>query len=150
MKNITSIIWMLIITLTGMTTNSAFSQIDQGRGNLQERIDAQRVAFITEKVNLTPEEAQVFWPLYNRYRNQLEGLRAARTPDKDLIDMTDAEATAYIDEMLRLEQEETALKVSFVQDLKPVLSSRKILRYYRAEKMFKEKLLEALQRRRNR
>ena len=88
MKNITSIIWMLIITLTGMTTNSAFSQIDQGRGNLQERIDAQRVAFITEKVNLTPEEAQVFWPLYNRYRNQLEGLRAARTPDKDLIDMT--------------------------------------------------------------
>ncbi|MCB0665633.1 MAG: hypothetical protein KDC80_07420, partial [Saprospiraceae bacterium] len=32
---------------------------------VQERIEAQRVAFITQRVNLSPEEAQQFWPIYN-------------------------------------------------------------------------------------
>ncbi|HPQ59614.1 MAG TPA: hypothetical protein PK499_13120, partial [Flavobacteriales bacterium] len=41
---------------------------------LQE-IKAQKSAYLTQKMGLTPEEAQQFWPLYNEYDGKLEALR---------------------------------------------------------------------------
>ena len=36
-----------------------------------DKVDAQRVSFITDKVKRTPAEAQSFWPLYNEYNDKL-------------------------------------------------------------------------------
>lgn len=37
-----------------------------GQPNRHERIKAEKIAFITDELNLTPEEAQIFWPVYNQ------------------------------------------------------------------------------------
>ena len=42
-----------------------------------ERIEATRIAFITERLNLSSKEATVFWPVYNEFSNQLKKIRQA-------------------------------------------------------------------------
>jgi hypothetical protein len=39
-----------------------------------EKIQALKIAFITNKLQLTPEEAQKFWPVYNQYDNEIRSL----------------------------------------------------------------------------
>lgn len=44
--------------------------VSNGQDPTQEKADhikAQKIAFFTEKLSLTPEEAQRFWPVYNLY-----------------------------------------------------------------------------------
>ena len=41
----------------------------------QEKIKAARIAFITERLGLTPEEAEKFWPVYREFSNKRTGLK---------------------------------------------------------------------------
>ncbi len=115
---------------------------------LEERIETQRIAFITDKVNLTREEAQKFWPIYNDYRDHAKQLRERKVPSKSLIDMDDDEALEHIEKQLAIEREELQLKEELMQDLKTVISPRKILRFINAERKFKERLLQMMNQRR--
>jgi len=47
-----------------------------------ERIKALKVAFITQALNLTSEEAQKFWPVYNAYDQEIKKARQAVTDDQ--------------------------------------------------------------------
>ena len=53
------------------------AQAPSQKGNhqqMKERLQAEHIAFLTEKLELTPEEAQVFWPVYNKAKaEQKEG-----------------------------------------------------------------------------
>ena len=40
-----------------------------------ERIHAVKIALITERVNLSPAQAESFWPVYNKYDNEARTLR---------------------------------------------------------------------------
>ena len=51
-----------------------------GGGGGAQQLQAQRIAFLTERMNLTPDEAQQFWPLYNQFNENLKQLRP-RTSD---------------------------------------------------------------------
>ena len=47
----------------------------QPKDKIRERIKAQRVAFITDRLSLTPDEAQKFWPIYNQFTDEFEGVK---------------------------------------------------------------------------
>jgi hypothetical protein len=116
---------------------------------VEERIEAQRIAFITQRVNLTPQEAQAFWPLYNEYREKEKQIRSDRVDRNDVMDMDEAEAEAYVNKILESEQQELDLKRLYTEKLKSVISAKKIIRFYAAERMFKERLLQAMNQRKN-
>ena len=46
----------------------------QGNGNKGDKIEALRIAFISQQLNLTPQEAQKFWPVYNQFRGDMKTL----------------------------------------------------------------------------
>ena len=46
------------------------------------RIQAYKIAFLTRKLNLTPEEAQRFWPIYNKYEDELRNARIENRQNK--------------------------------------------------------------------
>lgn len=50
-----------------------------------EKIQALKVAFITQKLNLTSAEAEKFWPVYNQYENELRTVRISNR-NGDVID----------------------------------------------------------------
>jgi len=39
------------------------------------RLEALKIGYITKKLNLTPEEAQKFWPVYNQYATEIKKVR---------------------------------------------------------------------------
>ncbi|MDQ6757613.1 MAG: hypothetical protein M3004_11835 [Bacteroidota bacterium] len=58
---------VLIITIF---FNFSFSYA-QNEGPKGEKIQALKIAFITQKLNLTADEAQKFWPVYNQYEKEV-------------------------------------------------------------------------------
>jgi hypothetical protein len=40
-----------------------------------ERLYALKIAYITKRLDLNPEEAQKFWPIYNQYSDELMQVR---------------------------------------------------------------------------
>ena len=124
------------------------------RGQQQERIKALKTAHITNALDLTPDEAQKFWPLYNANEEKIETLRKTeRTEARKMMtggfdNMTDEQANQLLDRMMALKQQELNLNKELVGSLKGVLSPKKILKLHRAEEAFKRKLLDEIRSRR--
>ena len=68
---------------------SAFSQIQrpgnpEARATELKKIQAMEMAFITKELNLSPEEAQKFWPVFNQYRNELRSIATEKRSNDHL------------------------------------------------------------------
>ena len=123
---------------------------DNISSDMSEKIKSQRVAFITDKLQLTPAEAQSFWPLYNQYKEQEKGLKKEYRLKKRIANMSDQEIEAYIMKGFELEKQKIALKKEFFYKLKEVLPVRKIGMLQPAEKAFKRKVLNSIKKRKRR
>ncbi len=117
---------------------------------LEDRMETQRIAFITERVDLTPEEAQAFWPIYNAFRKQEKTIRQEKEPAKRPLNMDDQEAAEFVQVLVRTERKLLDLREAFISDISEVLSAKKVLRFHAAERQFKERLLRAIYKKQNR
>ena len=64
-----SILLIIFIFLAGIT--SSIKAQDFNKGNRTEKVQALKIAFITQKLELTSDQAQKFWPVYNRYETEI-------------------------------------------------------------------------------
>ena len=106
----------------------------------REKIEAQRIGFITQKLSLSPEEATKFWPIYNQYKDALIDMRDDMERP-DLMNITDEEATSIIEKHLQQEQKRLELKKKLFVDLHNVITPRKIIMLQVAEREFNRELL---------
>ncbi len=103
-----------------------------------DKVDAQRVSFITDKVKLTTTEAQSFWPLYNEYNDKVKSLRKnfrsnyAKTEDFN----SDKEAEDFLNAEINLKQGEVDLKKEYTEKFKKVLGVKKTAMLRKAEEEF--------------
>lgn len=140
MKNSLKIGLVLLIVLF-----STFS-FAQDRSK-REKIKTLKVAFITERLNLSTNEAQSFWPLYNDYEEKRESLRhrqwtEVRSKVKENGDLSEKEAQELLGKHIELEKEEDALKTEFVENISKVISAKKTLLLLRSEEEFKRQLIK--------
>ena len=110
-----------------------------------ERIEALRVAFITNKLSLTSGESERFWPIYNVYRTALTDIRKQSNADMNLEAMSDAEAERAIQSSIDRMEKELNLFKSLARDLKPILPARKIALLSKVERNFNEELIRKSQ-----
>lgn len=120
-----------------------------GQQSRHEDIDAMKIAFITQQLSLTPEEAQQFWPVYNQYNEKIQALRKRRMDQykqtKENIDkMTDKEVEQAIDNDLVSRQQELDLRKEYEVKFKSILPIKKVAKLYQAEEQFKRVLLNKL------
>lgn len=117
-----------------------------------EKIKAWKTAYITEKLALTPAEAEKFWPVYNKYDEKFHELRKQERDEilkklrGGLDNLTDAEANELIDKNLSLEANELELRKQKTTELRRVLSPKKIIILKKAETDFKRALLDRYRR----
>jgi len=117
----------------------------------KERLEAQRVAFITNRLNLTPQEAQSFWPVYNQYKQDERALKKTIKRPGPLKDRSDSEIAEYLDQLINVEEKQVALRRKYLSELKEVISVRKIAKLINAEKAFTKMVVDRLnERRKNR
>src|ERR1700754_640301 len=95
-----------------------------------ERIDALKIAFITEKLDLTSKEASGFWPVYNEYSAELKKIKK-KSHDaiklyKAKTSPTDQESDKFLTDQLTCKQQETDLLKKYVPEFKKVLPTAKV------------------------
>jgi hypothetical protein len=110
-----------------------------------ERIEALRIAFITNRLNLTTAESEKFWPIYNVYRKEIVEIRRQANIDSNLEAMSDAEAERAIQASIERLEKELVLFKNLARDLKPVLPARKIALLSKVERNFNEELIRKSQ-----
>jgi ADP-dependent phosphofructokinase/glucokinase len=137
-----------IILFFAMLACMSLSYAQQGSERREERIKAFRVAIFTEKLNLTSEEAQTFWPVYNEFIDRRDALMEQFKPAKRIDDMSDSELEAQIARHFERQQKELDLEREMVAKLRKTMPLRKVARVPNAEREFREALFKKLQERR--
>jgi hypothetical protein len=133
----------------------AFSQEQQERPKPDPRherfakIQAMKIAYITQELNLTPGEAEKFWPLYNEFeakRNKIMNGVIKGTPHEmpDLGNMSDEEVNEMILNKFKEERAMVDLQEEYFVKYKEVLPVKKVARYYEAEKRFRSRLIQGI------
>jgi len=115
----------------------------------KEQIKALKVAFITNELALTSDEAIKFWPLFNAFEEKQQEIKKQklkgylkRVDDGSFDNLSEKEATTMLAQMESTEDELYQLKKKFISNLKGVISPIKILKLKKAEENFNRKLLQ--------
>lgn len=144
-------VMILIITLPLVN----YAQNGARKSILKEKIEAQKIAYITNKLELTSVEAQQFWPVYNEFSDKndelLKAFRKNNIEDRDvnIETITDKEALEMADDQIIQAQKILDLRKKYHAEFKRVLPAKKLLKLYQAERDFKKFLLKEIKDRRD-
>ena len=111
----------------------------------EEKIEPLRIAFLTKYLELTSEEAQKFWPVYNKMRDEIKVVMDADKALKDgksINDMNDEELNTFINSHFENDQKMLDIKKKYAEEFKKVLSLRKVALLADAENEFKRQMIQ--------
>ena len=140
MKKNILFIWILFCGLNNLEAQN---------NDKHENFRAYKIAYITQQLDLSPTEAEKFWPLYNEFGKQFYQLKVIQTRDMKrkikenggIDNLSEVEANEYVTKLLDSEKEIVKLKMKYYDQLKNVISPNKILKLYNAETGFNRRLL---------
>jgi len=142
MKKILSLaVFLLVLTIS----------VDAQRGaKFQKNVESMQIAFLTTELDLTPEESQKFWPIYNEYQREQKALKKKYKFSRNPEALSDEEADKMILASLDMEEKGVELKRKYYSKMRSVLPVQKIAMLKKAEREFKQKIIKQLERRKNR
>ena len=125
----------ILFTLLLISTTILFGQVPKEK---REKIKQLKIAFITEKMQLTPEEAEKFWPVYNAFEQKRHELKKAyrqnvkkilNLQSKEQIDIdkyNDKQIEQVMEMHLQMQEKQLQLDKEYYQALKQILPVKKI------------------------
>lgn len=125
---------LLIIAMALSATVVTVAQDDGGDKQGGGRIEAMKIAYLTKRLNLSPEEAQKFWPIYNQYMDEIRKTRQ--------------EARQNNQGVLPTEEKLLNIRKKYNGEFNKALSAEKVDRFFNAEKEFGTLLQKELMERR--
>lgn len=117
-----------------------------------DKIKALKTAYFTEKLDLSSNEAQKFWPVYNLHSGKLHELRdQLRRNIREKLkkvngvdNLSEAEAKQIVDFGTATEKEIHQEELLMIKELSEIISQKKIVKLKIAEYEFKKKLIGKL------
>jgi len=114
-----------------------------------EQLRAQKIAFITQQLQLSPLEAQLFWPVYNEFVLKKEEIsnqqkQLADQLNKGWSDFTDKQKEDVADKLIQSRVNLAKLEADYHMRFKQVLPISKVLKLYQVENQFKSELIRQL------
>ena len=143
---------LTIIFLLGLFSTAAFSQGPPPPMFDEEKIEPLRIAFLTKYLDLTSEEAQKFWPVYNKMRDEIKIVIDADKALKDgksINDMNEEELNKFISSHFENDQKMLDLKKKYAEEFKKVLPLKKVALLADAENEFKRQMIQHASEKRN-
>lgn len=142
----------LLLILSTLLVIPAFAQDDDELSphdaRVRDKIQAARVAYITDQLALTPAEAEKFWPIYREFAEKRSELRQQLreitvSPDNP----TDQNDKEVVDRQFNVKQKELNLEKDYSGRLLKVISAQKLRTLPEAERRFRQMILDQIQRR---
>ncbi len=144
MKNFSKLITVVLLLCGSL----AFAQSGSG----MDKIKSLKIAFITERLSLSSDEAAVFWPVYNEHESALEALRIRERDEirnklQNFRSMSDQQIQNLMDDYLELQEERNRKNTAFLKRMANLISARKTFLLIKAEDDFKKRLLQQIRQR---
>ena len=140
MKNLR--IFAAIAALAIISASSAFAQ--PKKQNWHEKMMSEKIGYLTTKLELTPEEAQAFWPVYNQIAEKNKAANKAVSASYKALTKALEEGTAsdkeidkLLDEYLAAKQAQKEKGKGDVAKYRKVLPSHKVAKLYVAEEDYR-------------
>jgi hypothetical protein len=135
MRQIITLVIVLVI-ITGTKAQSIKHQ------NKWEKFRSEKIAFLTSALELSPEEAQKFWPVYNKMeKERWEAQKLRREMGEKVRDaeesLSDKEITQLTRKFAGSMQKEADILVSYNEKFLKILPPEKVLKLYKAENEFR-------------
>jgi hypothetical protein len=131
----------LSVTLSGQRSNLS-------RNNPQcppiERAKAVRVAMLTQRMSLSSEEAEKFWPVYNDYEKEQKKIREKFQPNKNIMVLDDASVEKHLLGLLDMEEELIKMKKKYYQNFSKIIGYRKVAILAKSDREFYLAMIERL------
>ena len=118
--------------------------------NWRDKVKAEKIAWITSKTDLTPEEAQVFWPLYNeldKYRHECfsESMKAFHALNKAVEgNAPESEISSLTDKYVSTLGKSEAVEKEYIAKFSKILSPTKLAKLLIAEEQFRRSQIHKL------
>lgn len=139
------------LSIIMLYSSLVFSQGHRGEKSpeMRAKIEAQKISYITQQLELSPEEAQKFWPLYNEMNKKKDAFhKEFRQLFRDLKrgseNLTEDDLIKISDRMAELKVEKAKMEREYHYKYKKVLSAKQILDLHLAEKQFQGMLLRRI------
>jgi hypothetical protein len=121
MKKYILILFVLLVSCSGIKAQ------DPGSDTRAEKIQTLKIAFINQKLQLTTDEAEKFWPIYNQYDNEIHSI-----PKGDAIPT---------------EEKFLNIRKKYAPSFEKVIGPQKLNKFFNAERDFRDILIRRLQNR---
>lgn len=141
---------LIITALSIFVSLSAMAQESKGGKNCpldDEKIKAEKIAFITAEIGLTVKEAQAFWPVYNEFTDKMDALfkeehKITKEIKKNSATLSDKELEAKLDRLVEIREDRSNLEQTYHEKFKDVLPIKKVAQLYQADREFRKHLLQ--------
>ena len=149
MKNTIFIFTLLIVVFCNHLSVAQKHDHDERR----EKYRSEKIAFLTDELELTPQEAQKFWPVYNEFEQKKWEAQKARREIEKKIDkaeesMSERKTIALTREFAGGMQQESKLFLEYNEKFLEVLPPYKVLKLYQAENKFRMHMIRKWRERR--
>ena len=131
---------IVLFAVAALLALPAFAQTASDMQILAQKIKADKKLVVAANMQLTEAEAKGFWPVYDAYQNDLQGInKRLLGAIKNYADaynkgpVSDETAKKLISEAIAIEESEVKLKRSYLPKLEKVIPGMKVARYLQIE-----------------
>ena len=134
MKKLT---WVLMFTFC-LIPVALLAQTKDQMQITREALKANKKLIVSQNMNLTEKEADIFWPVYEEYQKALRKLnertaKLIKDYANNYSDLSDEKAIVLLDEYMAIEEDRLKLRSSYIPKFRFVLLAKKVFRYYQIE-----------------
>ncbi len=148
MKSKIGILMMALAMLTGLTNVQAQNKPNKkNQVEKEAKINELRVKYFNDKLALTDAEQKAFWPLFDEYKLKDKNLRDSfqkKYKKNAIVFMDDKKSEEYLNALLKLKDDESALYREYINKFKKVLPIKKVAMLPTLEKEFKKEILQKM------
>jgi len=137
------IVKIMMFCLVALTAAPILAQDQATDTNMQillDKVKADKKLVVAANMDLTEPEAKAFWPMYDDYQKELQGLNdrlgktiLAYADAYNKKTLTDAQAMQLTGEALAIDQDELTLRKTYAAKLGHVMPAKKVARYLQIE-----------------
>jgi len=114
----------------------------------KEKMQSIKIAFITQKLALTTEEAQKFWPIYNEMESEMDVIQGKKRElmkeNKGNDNLSENEYKKIISSMISFEEQELAIRKKYSEKFLSVLPAKKVFELEKADREFRREMLSKM------
>ena len=138
--------YLILIAL--LFTFPFISSAQRQGGDRFKEIEAYKIGYLTQKLDLSTDEAKIFWPIYTAWQKEQSDLRRERMQKMisfrkitEIEELSDTEVQTLIVNDFAIKQRELNLEKKYYAKLKSSLPIKIVGKYYRAQEAFKKEIL---------